>query len=261
MRRNEIERVWAAAEYGPTARRLEPAAAVLAERLGEHCDPPARIVDIGAGHGGLAARLSALDHRVVAIEPVARMREVGVAATGPRVEWRDAVGEATGLPDASADAVVSGFGAFLCDPVAGPEEWARVLAPGGVLLMTAWDGRGFLAEMTERMMAVLQPGSGPAHLRWGDDGFAERMLAPWFGEVAIEHRDLPWCFDSIESGMRLYEEGSPTHAFSFDLAGARRDELAAELEAHLAECADRRTGRIEASAGYSLITAVARTAA
>ena len=256
MRRDEVERVWAAADYAPTAARLEAAAAELILRLGRHCAQPGRVVDIGAGHGGLAARLAASGHRVVAVEPVLRMRQRGALVTGTGVQWRDALGEDTGLPDASADAIVSNFGAFLCDPATGPAEWARVLAPGGVLLMTAWDGRGFLAEMTRRMMGVLHPdGGGPAHMSWGDDAFVEAVLGEWFTRVEIEHLDLPWHFDSVAAGLRLYETGSPTHAFSFDRAGDRRDALAGELTAHLAECADPGTGRIASTTGYALITA------
>lgn len=63
------------------------------------------IADVGAGTG-ISARLFAdRGARIVAIEPNARMR--AVAATHPRIEWRDGTAEQTGLFDASVDAVVA----------------------------------------------------------------------------------------------------------------------------------------------------------
>ncbi len=255
MGRAEVEDIWARADYEPTARRLAPAAAVVADRVHEQIRKPARIVDLGAGHGDLSLALAGQGHRIVAIEPVARMREAGARRTGPEVTWVDAIGEETGLEDSSVDAIGSNFGAFFCEPKAGPAEWARILRPGGVLVMTAWDDHGLLAEMTRRMMAVLHPaGGGPQHMRWGDDHFVRTVLSPYFSPVMITHEQLTWRFDSVADGMRLYLKGSPTHAYSFAMAGDRHSALEAALELHLQEAADS-GGKIDSVAGYSVITA------
>lgn len=253
MGRAEVENVWASADYEPTARRLAPAAAVLAERLHEQVRAPGRIVDLGAGHGDLSLALAGRGHDIVAIEPVARMRATGARRTGPDVTWVDATGEDTGLADGSVDAIGSNFGAFFRDPVAGPAEWARILRPGGVLVMTAWDDHGFLAEMTRRMMAVLHPqGGGPQHMQWGDEDFVRTVLEPHFSTVTISHEQLAWRFATVADGMRLYLEGSPTHAFSLAIAGEGRCALEAALQRHLEEAADT-DGRIDSVAGYCVI--------
>jgi ubiquinone/menaquinone biosynthesis C-methylase UbiE len=228
---------------------------MVADRVTEEVGGSAKIVDLGAGHGDVSLALAGRGHEVVAIEPVARMREKGARRTGPEVAWVDATGEDTGLEAASVDAIASNFGAFLCDPEAGCAEWARILRPGGMLVMTAWDEHGFLAEMTRRMMAVLFPdGGGPQHMRWGDDNFVRTALTPHFSTVQISHELLTWQFTDVADGMRLYLEGSPTHAFSLAMAGEARPVLEATLQRHLAETAGP-DGSIDSVAGYSLITA------
>lgn len=252
--------IWASSDYAPTAARLEPAALAVAERLAARHEPGAHVLDLGAGHGQGTEELLENGFRVTALDPTPAMVEVGRTRV-PEARWVLAPGEATGLDEGSVDALASSFAAMLCNPDAGPAEWARVLAPGGTLVMTAWDGRGFLAEMTDRMMAALTPeGQEPAdppHMQWGRDEVAARRLEPWFADVTVEHRDLPWDFASVEAGMKLYLHGSPTHTWSLAVAGQRRQALLDALRGHLEERADA-DGRIRARAGYALITATRR---
>lgn len=256
-----LDDIWGCADYGPTALRLAPVADVVAAHLTRTEPPGLRTVDIGAGHGHLAERLVRAGHRVTAVEPVRAMRRVGRCRC-PGAHWVDATGESTGLPTGGTDVVVSTFGAFMCRVPEGPREWARILRPGGRLVMTAWDRRGFLAEMTLRMIAAVtdaDPGSVsmPEHMLWGDDSVARERLGPGFAEVRVEPMDLDWCFADIGEGMRLYREGSPTHTFSLRSAGERRAALEEALRCHLRESAGP-DGRIDASAGYVLVTAVSR---
>ncbi len=247
--------VWASSDYSPTAERLAPAAMKLADVVSSQVPESATVLDVGAGHGHLTELLMADGYKTLALEPVARMREAAEARLDEWVTWVDGIGESIDLPGASVGAVVSNFGAFLCDPAAGPAEWARVLTPGGFLAFTAWDRAGFLASMTDRMMLAMGAASDPPHMRWGDDDWATSQLVPHFDAVHVEHLSLPWSFESVAAGMKLYEAGSPTHSFSFSAAGPNADDLRRELRAHLEEHADPATGRIDESAGYSLITA------
>lgn len=86
-------------------RPVYPAAAIDAVLAG--LGEPSRLViaDVGAGTG-ISARLYAdRGAHVIAIEPNARMR--AQAAAHPRVEWRDATAEATGLAGRSVDLIVA----------------------------------------------------------------------------------------------------------------------------------------------------------
>lgn len=252
-----IEELWGCADYSPTARRLVPAAATVVEAL-RAVPPGSSVLDIGAGHGHLTTLLVDAGFEVTALEPAPRMAEVG-ARRCPQARWVRGLGEDTGLPDAGFDAIASNFGAFLCGPGAG-DEWARILRPGGRLALTAWDRRGFLAEMTLLMQQAVDPSSPvsqPPHMHWGDDGVAEHRLGAGFVEVAVRQVDLPWCFPTVEEGMQLYLEGSPGHTFALQMAGPRREDLEGALRRQLRGHA-RADGRIESFAGYVAVTATRR---
>ena len=246
-----VSEVWGSADYGPTAVRLAPAATLVCEAL-SGLAPESTVLDLGAGHGHLTERLAEHWH-TIALEPVARMRDAGMRRC-PDARWVDALGEDTGLSDCSVDAIASNFGAFLCDPDRATPEWLRILRPGGMLAFTAWDRRGFLAEMTLEMMAAAGgPRIQPPHMTWADPGVAEERLRG-FTDITITRHDLPWNFSSVEDGVALYREGSPTHAFSFARAGEHARQLEDALRTHL-EANARASGRIESFSGYVLITA------
>ncbi|PLR28996.1 class I SAM-dependent methyltransferase [Caulobacter zeae] len=106
---------------------------------------PARIADIGAGTGRDAAWLAGLGHAVVAVEPVAALREAG-RALRPGLAWvDDRLPELSRLRGESFDRLLlSGVWQHLDDParaVAMP-VLAGLLASGGVLIMSLRHGPG-----------------------------------------------------------------------------------------------------------------------
>ena len=94
--------------------------------------------DIGAGTGISTRQLAARGVRVIAVEPNAEMR--AAAEPHPRVTWQDGVGEATGLPDACVDLVLSAqaFHWFRQDEAVA--ELRRILRPRGRLALV-WNSR------------------------------------------------------------------------------------------------------------------------
>ncbi|PVM85791.1 class I SAM-dependent methyltransferase [Caulobacter endophyticus] len=106
---------------------------------------PARIADIGAGTGRDAAWLAGLGHAVVAVEPVAALREAG-RALRPDLAWVD-----DRLPDLASlrgerfdRVLLSGVWQHLDDAARGVAmpALAGLLAPGGVLVMSLRHGPG-----------------------------------------------------------------------------------------------------------------------
>ena len=89
-------------------------------------------LDLAAGTGKLTAMLVAAGAEVVAVEPSEPM--LGVLRSNlPTVDARLGSAEATGLPDASVDAVTIGSALHWFDRPAADREIARVLRRGGVV--------------------------------------------------------------------------------------------------------------------------------
>ena len=93
---------------------------------------PQRAVDIGCGTGRWTTRLSA-------IGVDASLAMLAVAAVKPGLRGRLAVGDGTALPiaSASADLVLCALTlGHIRDRTAAMREFARIVAPGGTLLLT-----------------------------------------------------------------------------------------------------------------------------
>ncbi len=101
--------------------------------------PGRTVLDVGAGTGKLTRLLQPSGARVLALEPVAGMREQLVAAV-PGVELVGGTAEAIELSDAAVDAVTSATAFHWFDTEPALREFHRVLAPGGRLALL-WNAR------------------------------------------------------------------------------------------------------------------------
>jgi ubiquinone/menaquinone biosynthesis C-methylase UbiE len=100
------------------------------------------VADVGAGTGKLTTHLIDLGFRsLVAVEPNDAMRSEGVSDTvGSNVRWSKGAGEATGLPDSSADWILMGSSFHWVNLEQGLAEFHRVLRPGG-MFTAVWNPR------------------------------------------------------------------------------------------------------------------------
>lgn len=97
--------------------------------------PTATVVDLGAGTGRLTRLLAARFARVIAVEPLAEMREL-LAARVPGAELREGTAEHLPLGDGEVDAVFVAEAFHWFDAPRALAEVARVLRPeGGVALL------------------------------------------------------------------------------------------------------------------------------
>jgi SAM-dependent methyltransferase len=124
--------------------------AILTSLLLAGCAGIGDVVDLAAGTGKLTRVLQPHAHSIVAIEPSASMRTAFQQATAG-VEVLDGRAEAIPLDDASVDLVTVGAAFHWFRPVPALAEIARVLRPGGALVVAnnEWriDAAPWLAEV------------------------------------------------------------------------------------------------------------------
>jgi SAM-dependent methyltransferase len=183
----------AAAVY-ERARPPFPEAAVdwLCEHLG--ITSSTRVLDLAAGTGRLTRPLLERTRDVVAVEPVAEMRE-RLQASLPAVEVLDGTAEEIPLATASVGAVVVAQAFHWFEPEPALSEIARVLVPGGRLGLV-WHNPDTRdpAQQSFRGLIERHRHGAPAHVT-GDVAryFREQTL---FREIAAVDLDEVYEFDA-----------------------------------------------------------------
>ena len=206
---------------------------------------PRRVLELAAGTGIATAALvrELPDADLVATD----LNEAMVSWAADHVRgptWRQADAQQLDLPDGSFDLVVCQFGAmFLPDKPAAFAEAARVLVPGGTLLLTVWDlidGSPFPTAMVASLAAVF-PEDPPSFLVRVPHGYADPdrigadLLAGGLEQVSIERVVLQGHAESARAVSDGYALGSPLR-FALQergepagLAAALGDEMEARL--------------------------------
>lgn len=143
-----------------------PADAV--EFIIRHCGlgPSSVLVDVGSGTGIAARQFARRGIPVIGVEPNEEMRrQAGTASLEPGVpapEYRAGQAEATGLPDATADAVLAAQAFHWFDPEPTLREFHRVLRPGGWAVVL-WNERDDADPFTAAYGKILRATpEGPA---------------------------------------------------------------------------------------------------
>jgi SAM-dependent methyltransferase len=100
------------------------------------------VADIGSGTGFLSEMFVRNGNEVFAVEPNAEMRGAAESFLGssPNFHSVHATAEATGLENSSVDFVTAGQAFHWFDPVRSRAEFARMLRPGGWVLLV-WNER------------------------------------------------------------------------------------------------------------------------
>jgi SAM-dependent methyltransferase len=177
---------WGAGSYETTAAELEPVAHAVVQRalLSAGDD----VVDLACGTGNAALLAAARGARVVGVDAAPRLLEVAhrrAQAQGVEVDLRR--GDLLALPvdDAAADVVLSVFGViFAPEPGLSLREIARVLRPGGRILLSAWVPAGPIDAMLGAMSRVvgrITQAPRPQRFAWFDPD----AVGPLAGDVGL----------------------------------------------------------------------------
>jgi ubiquinone/menaquinone biosynthesis C-methylase UbiE len=163
------------------ARPQQEALAVLA------LQPNDRVLDVGCGTGAAVRVAAAVVERAVGVDiaPEMIVRAKELAAGLPRAEF--AVGDSEQLPFPA-----EAFTALLCtasfhhypDPERALAEMARVLAPGGRLVIADGTGDLRIARIADRLLRLLDR----SHVRlYRTDELVDLVNRAGFGDVATRH--------------------------------------------------------------------------
>jgi SAM-dependent methyltransferase len=187
---------WGLGRYEHTAQQLRPAARVLVNHARVERDE--RVVDVGCGTGNATLLAAARSTRVKGVDPAMRLLKVArgrAAARGLDVTFVH--GEAASLPlaDDSADVVLSSFGViFAGDAIAAADELARVTAPKGRIVLSAWIPEGAIHEVgraaRQAITDVVGAPTGPPPFAWHDLDALTALLGPGGFEVSLQEATL-----------------------------------------------------------------------
>ena len=207
--------------------------AALVDALADRADTRGVAWDVGCGSGQLSAALAERFARVIATDPAQALLDQAVLH--PRVEYRRASAEDSGLPAASVALVVAAQAAHWFDWPRFVAEVERVAAPGALVALVSY---GILvvagaagAEIARYYHAVAGPYWPPGR-QHVENGYRD-LVMPWPAvEAPAIDMTAAWTRDELvgyvsswSATARLVErEGpGPFEAFSAALAAAWPD--------------------------------------
>lgn len=164
------------------------------------------VADVGSGTGILTAMLLAHGNTVHAVEPNAAMAEEAAASLGSDPRFHAVAGraEATLLPDAACDVVTAAQAFHWFDIESTRREFARILRPGGAVVLI-WnirrtDTTPFLREY-EALLQRFALDYRKISAGWADEAAIGRFFAPGgFEARRIENRQV-FGFDGLRGRL------------------------------------------------------------
>ncbi|NPV75669.1 MAG: arsenite methyltransferase [Anaerolineae bacterium] len=170
--------------------------------------------DIGGGTGFISSGLAPLVQKVHLIDGSKAMIEVARQnlQNFDNIEYHLTDGLSIPLPDHSMDVVFANMVLHHCsDPLAAIQEWARLLRPGGRLIITDQDSHNHTWQMEEMADEWL--------------GFERSQLRRWFQEaglvnILVESTGQTCCAQSQNTSM-VSEDGQQSQVSIFVAVGTK----------------------------------------
>jgi len=199
---------WDSANYALVAERLVQEVADVGVAAAE-LEPGQEVLDVATGSGNAAIPAAAAGATVTGIDISVVLLEAGrerAQEAGVHVDWVEGDAEALPYEDESFDTVLSVLGAqFTPRHEVAAGEIARVVRPGGKVVMCNWTPGGFIGQFFKTMsprMPKPPEGASPPPL-WGDEDHVAELFAGTGVTVTCAPRSV------------VFEERSSEHFIDF----------------------------------------------
>ncbi|WP_063758685.1 class I SAM-dependent methyltransferase [Kibdelosporangium aridum] len=195
---------WGTGSYERVAPQLLPAAHAAIAAADPR--PGQRVVDVGCGTGNaalLAAQRPGV--RVTGVDPARRLLELGRAkavAEGRDVTFVSGHAGSMPLPDGCADVVLSVFAViFAPDAAASAAELARITAPDGKIVLTAWLPEGAGVEAMRLIIGEVGRITGQTSdmpFQWHERDQVQELFGTYGFDVTVQQHSLAFTAESPE---------------------------------------------------------------
>lgn len=197
-----------------------------------------RILDLATGTGWAARRLSALGYDVTAVDFAPEMLAAGRHLADQRrldIPFVKGDAEALHFDDDEFDALISTFGVmFTQRPEDAAAEMARVVRPGGRLVLAVWTPDSSVFEMFKVIKRYMPEPEGeppPSPFAWGDTGQLQAWLGDAF-ELGFERGTSYYREPDPKAAWRTFVEGyGPVRTLAGKLDADRRKQFESDFVA------------------------------
>ena len=205
--------LWSAGDFPRAAQQIAEVGETTVDRAGIGSDDVVLDVACGAGNATIPAAKSAA--RTVGLDITPELIEAGrrfAEEAGVEIEWVE--GDAQDLPfdDASFDVVVSVFGCmFAPDHAKAAAELARVLKPGGRMVVASWRPEGNVGRMFGTIASHMPPppeGFQPPPL-WGNEDHVREIFEGTGMELDLEPTTVDFTAESPDQFFAEFERDLP----------------------------------------------------